>query len=132
MQMIKAAGGLVKNERGEYLFIFRNGKWDLPKGKIEEGEKTRIAAVREVEEECGIPIQSSGKKLSNTYHIYELNQQKILKKTSWYTMKAQYQVKLVPQIEEGITEARWLGLGDLMMIRQNTYPLIRDLISSLG
>ena len=132
MKMIKAAGGLVKNEHKEYLFIFRNGKWDLPKGKIEEGEKTRFAAVREVEEECGISINSSGKKLANTYHIYEYNQQKILKKTSWYKMKADYQVKLVPQLEEGITEVRWLGSGDLMMIRQNTYPLIRDLISSLG
>lgn len=132
MQMIKAAGGLVKNERKEYLFIFRNGKWDLPKGKIEEGEKTRSAAVREVEEECGIRVSSSGKKIANTYHIYELNQQRILKKTSWYKMKAEYQSELVPQFEEGITEVRWLGKGDLMMIRQNTYPLIRDMISSLG
>lgn len=132
LEVIKAAGGLVKNEQGQYLFIFRNGKWDLPKGKIEADEKNRIAAVREVQEECGIRILKSGKKICNTYHIYELNEKIILKKTSWYKMKAESQGELVPQLEEGITDVRWLGPGDLMMVKQNTYPLIRDLISQIG
>ena len=132
LQVIKAAGGLVKSEQGQYLFIFRNGKWDLPKGKVENNEKTRVAAVREVEEECGISILKNGKKICNTYHIYELNDKKILKKTSWYKMKTENQMELIPQLEEGITDARWLGAGDLMMVRQNTYPLIRDLISQIG
>jgi 8-oxo-dGTP pyrophosphatase MutT (NUDIX family) len=132
MQLIKAAGGLVKNEEEKYLFIFRNGKWDLPKGKIEEGEKTRLAAIREVEEECGIRIQKSGKKICNTYHIYEFNNERVLKKTSWYKMKAENQNELIPQLEEGITDVRWLGPGDLMMVKQNTYPLVRDLISPIG
>ena len=132
MQLIKAAGGLVKNEEEKYLFIFRNGKWDLPKGKIEEGEKTRLAAIREVEEECGIRIQKSGKKICNTYHIYEFNNERVLKKTSWYKMKTENQNELIPQLEEGITDVRWLGSGDLMMVKQNTYPLVRDLISPIG
>jgi len=34
---INAGGGLVQNTEGEYLLIFRNGLWDLPKGKQEEG-----------------------------------------------------------------------------------------------
>ncbi len=34
---IKTAGGIViKNEK--ILFIYKNGKWDLPKGKIDKGE----------------------------------------------------------------------------------------------
>ena len=132
LQIIKAAGGLVKNEHDQYLFIFRNGKWDLPKGKVENGEKTRITAVREVEEECGISIVKNGKKICNTYHIYELNDKKILKKTAWYKMYTENQTELIPQLEEGITDARWLGAGDLMMVRQNTYPLIRDLISQIS
>ncbi|OYZ32058.1 MAG: NUDIX hydrolase [Sphingobacteriales bacterium 17-39-43] len=130
MRMIKASGGLVRNEEGSYLFIFRNGKWDLPKGKLDSGETAKIAAVREVEEECGIQIDSLGDKICNTYHIYEMNKERILKKTSWYRMSAVNQKVLIPQIEEGITDVRWLAPGDFMMIRQNTYPLIRDLLNA--
>lgn len=130
MKMIKAAGGLVSNEEQHYLFIFRNGKWDLPKGKLDSGETAKIAAVREVEEECGIHIDSIGGKICNTYHIYEMNKERILKKTSWYRMKAVNQKVLIPQLEEGITDVRWLAPGDFMMIRQNTYPLIRDLLNA--
>lgn len=130
MKMIKAAGGLVGNEGNQFLFIFRNGKWDLPKGKLDSGERTKDAAVREVEEECGIQISSIGNKICNTYHIYEMNKERILKKTSWYWMSAVNQNELTPQIEEGITDVRWLAPGDLMMIRQNTYPLIRDLLNA--
>ncbi len=129
MRMIKAAGGLVRNEEGSYLFIFRNGKWDLPKGKLERGESSRLAAVREVEEECGIHINSLKDKICNTYHIYEMNKEQILKKTAWYRMDAVNQNELIPQLEEGITDVRWLAPGDFMMIRQNTYPLIRDLLN---
>ncbi len=130
MKMIKAAGGLVRNEEKRYLFIFRNGKWDLPKGKLDNGETAKVAAVREVEEECGIQINSLGEKICNTYHIYELNNERILKKTSWYQMLAFRQNKLIPQLEEGITDVRCLAPGEFMMIRQNTYPLIRDLLDA--
>ena len=129
MILIKAACVIVSNEANKYLFIFRNGKWDLPKGKIEKGENSRVAAVREVQEECGIRIDSSRDKFCNTYHIYKINGVLVIKKTAWYWMRAIKQKKLVPQLEEGITDARWLSAGDLMLVRQNTYPLIRDLIN---
>lgn len=80
MILIKAAGGIVSNETNKYLFIFRNGKWDLPKGKIEKGENSRVAAVREVQEECGIRIDSSRDKVCNTYHIYKINGAMVIKK----------------------------------------------------
>lgn len=129
MTLIKAAGGLVSNEENKYLFIFRNGKWDLPKGKLDKEESSRVAAIREVQEECGIMVDSSGDKICNTYHIYEINGARVLKKTSWYWMRADNQENLIPQAEEGITDARWLAAGDFMLVRQNTYPLIRDLIN---
>jgi len=129
MKLIKAAGGLVSDGSNQYLFIFRNGKWDLPKGKLDSGETAKIAAVREVEEECGIQINKVGQKICNTYHIYEMNNEPVLKKSSWYRMIALNQQKLIPQLEEGITDARWLAPGDFMMIKQNTYPLIRDLLN---
>ncbi len=129
MILIKSAGGIVSNETNKYLFIFRNGKWDLPKGKIEKGENSRVAAVREVQEECGIWIDSCRDKVCNTYHIYKINGAMVIKKTAWYWMRAIKQKKLVPQLEEGITDARWLSAADLMLVRQNTYPLIKDLIN---
>jgi hypothetical protein len=128
MISIKAAGGIVKNEADEYLFIFRNGKWDLPKGKIEKGENSRAAAIREVEEECGIRIESSGEKICNTYHLYEMSGGTVIKKTNWYWMKAKKKGKLIPQLEEGITDVRWLSKADLSLVQENTYPLIKDLI----
>ncbi|WP_374165390.1 NUDIX hydrolase [Arcticibacter sp. MXS-1] len=126
--VIKAAGGLVKNEVNQYLFIFRKGKWDLPKGKLDEGEQTRIAAEREVEEECGIKVLKVGDRLCKTWHVYEDRGQIVFKKTSWFKMKARKQ-KLVPQLEEEITEARWVDGGDFAFIKQNTFPLIKDIIS---
>lgn len=128
--VIKAAGGIVRNDENQFLFIFRKGKWDLPKGKLDDGEKTKKAAVREVEEECGIDVSKLGDLLCKTWHVYEEKGQVVFKKTTWFNMKAKRQ-ELVPQLEEGITEARWLASSDFDYIKQNTYPLIRDIISLL-
>jgi 8-oxo-dGTP pyrophosphatase MutT (NUDIX family) len=128
--VIKAAGGIVRNDENQFLFIFRKGKWDLPKGKLDDREKTKKAAVREVEEECGIKVSKLGDLLCKTWHVYEEKGQVVFKKTTWFKMKAQRQ-NLVPQLEEGITEARWIASGDFDYIKQNTFPLIRDIISLL-
>ncbi len=128
METIDAAGGLVSNEENKYLFIYRKDKWDLPKGKLDKGEGFRTAAVREVEEECGITINSSGDKICKTYHIYEVNGVPVMKKTVWYWMRADNQPDLTPQLDEGITDARWLAVGDFMLVKENTYPLVRDVI----
>ena len=131
MELIRAAGGLVSNEENKYLFIFRKGKWDLPKGKLDKGETFRTAAVREVEEECGITIDSCGEKICKTYHIYEVYGVPVIKKTVWYWMRADNQPDLSPQLEENITDAKWLAAGDFMLVRENTYPLIRDVIRTI-
>lgn len=133
VKLIEAAGGLVKNEHKEYLVIFRNGVWDLPKGKIEDGEKTRKAAVREVEEECGIHVKKAGRKICKTYHVYPLrNQELALKKTHWYRMKAEGQEKLKPQTEEGITKACWFTREKFTVLTENTYPSIIDVLDMMG
>ncbi|MDB5013229.1 MAG: hydrolase [Daejeonella sp.] len=129
VKIIKAAGGIVSNEENKYLFIFRKGKWDLPKGKIDSGEKTKVAAVREVEEECGIKVTSAGKKTCKTYHVYEMGGKVILKKTTWYKMRADNQPNLVPQLEEDITEAKWLSIADFQLVNENTYPLIKEVMT---
>ncbi|MEJ5995503.1 NUDIX domain-containing protein [Pedobacter sp. Du54] len=128
--LIKAGGGLVENAKGEYLFIFRNKKWDLPKGKVEKGEKVKVAAVREVEEECGVKIEKRGKRLCKTYHIYELNAKVMLKSTSWYKMEVKGKPKLIPQKEEGITTASWVSETGIKNKIKNTYPLILEVLKT--
>jgi 8-oxo-dGTP pyrophosphatase MutT (NUDIX family) len=126
--LIEAAGGLVKNENGDYLFIFRNDKWDLPKGKIEKDEKTKVAAVREVEEECGITVSKLGSKICKTYHAYISKGDVVLKKTHWFNMKYKGNATLKPQLEEGITDVRWFKKGHIDAIVQNTFPSILDVL----
>lgn len=128
VNIIKAAGGLVKNGDGDYLFIHRLGKWDLPKGKVEENEKMKEAAVREVEEECGIKINYLGPKLISSYHTYVMRGKVVIKQTNWYEMGVNKAPKLIPQLEEDITDARWIAKNDIKAIKENTYPLIADLL----
>ncbi|WP_316789977.1 NUDIX hydrolase [Pedobacter frigoris] len=123
-ELIKAAGGLVKSDKGNYLFIFRNKKWDLPKGKVEKGEKMKEAGLREVEEECGVKIHTNDEKLCKTYHVYTLGTKLVLKKTNWYSMTVKGEPKLIPQKEEGITKASWLNKTELKPVIKNTYPSI--------
>ena len=130
-RIIEAAGGLVKNEKGEYLFIFRNGKWDLPKGKIEKGEGIKTAAIREVEEECGISGLSIIKELPPTYHTYTMEEKAILKCTYWFEMSCDdTSAILVPQIEEGITAVEWIATKNLKKVFKNTFESIKEVLKS--
>ncbi len=129
LKFIEAAGGLVKNDAGAHLFIFRRGKWDLPKGKIDEGESPEMAAVREVEEECGVHIAKLGELLAVTFHIYPTPKNLVLKKTYWYEMVVAGSPELIPQIEEEITEAVWLKTSEMKKVMENSYLLILDLVA---
>ena len=128
--LINAAGGLVKNSQSEYLFIFRRGKWDLPKGKLDEGEDFETAAIREVQEECGITHIELGDLYHISYHIYEENNDWILKQTNWYLMKSDDE-NLIPQLTEGITHTAWLPTNQFEKVRENTYASIDEIISKL-
>jgi len=105
---IHAAGGIVKNEKEQVLFIKKRGVWDLPKGKVDKKEKPKRGAIREVKEETGIKKIKAGKKLVPTYHIFKRKREYILKKTDWYLMEASSKSKLVPEKKEGITKVAWL------------------------
>ncbi len=127
---IRAAGGLVLNSRNEMLFIYRLNKWDLPKGKIDPGEKAKETAVREIEEECGVRISRLNDKLLHTYHMYEQREEVILKRTDWYRMTVDGVPELTPQAEEDITEARWFGRDGLDKVKTNTYPAILEVLAT--
>lgn len=125
---IKAAGGLVLNEKKQILFILRNGKWDLPKGKIEAHETIELGAIREVEEECGIKVSKLEKLLDITYHTYTLDNKYILKANYWYIMFADSAQKLIPQIEENIERVEWVDIDKTEPILKESYESIRDLM----
>jgi len=121
----RAAGGLVYNKKGEVLFIFRNGKWDLPKGGVEKGEKRKMAAMREVEEETGVDNLKVTGKLQKTYHIFKRNGKYKLKITHWYEMKTDFKGEFVPQMEEGIEKVAWLNPEEITEALKNSYQNIK-------
>ncbi len=131
-EVIEAAGGVVMKEE-QMLFIFRNGKWDLPKGKLEEGETIEFCAVREVEEECGVTDLKIVSPLTKTYHTYQQGDQLILKITHWFLMQSTSNSKLVPQTEEGIEIVEWKDENTVQQALENTYPnIIRVVEKSRG
>lgn len=130
-RLIEAAGGLVKNKKGDWLFIFRNGKWDLPKGKIEKNEGIEEAAIREVEEECGIGGLKIIRKLTSTNHIYFMEGKAILKKTYWFEMNCNDGAILIPQTEEGITDVKWIAQDKLANVFANTFESVKEVIEEM-
>ena len=143
--IVEAAGGFVRNEKGEILFIFRRGKWDLPKGKMkierrgegrgkrEEGrgkknEHRKAEAVREVKEETGIGEVKVIRKMKPTYHVFHEKGVRMLKKSYWFEMTAPKDQKLVPQLEDDIRFVRWFLPEDLGIVLKNTFGSLREMV----
>jgi 8-oxo-dGTP pyrophosphatase MutT (NUDIX family) len=128
---IQAAGGAVFNTKNELMLIFRKGKWDLPKGKLDKGETLEQCALREVEEETGLKGIKLGKNLITTYHTYTEFGKHFLKESTWYKMKYPGTEKPTPQIEEDITEVKWIPLAHLGKYIENTYGTILEVIGKI-
>jgi 8-oxo-dGTP pyrophosphatase MutT (NUDIX family) len=128
---VTAAGGLVENEKGEVLLIFRRGKWDLPKGKLDKGETIEQCAVREVEEETGLKNIELKELLNITYHTYDEFGKHILKNSHWYRMKVNGKQKITPQTEEDIQEIKWVKKKELKNYFENTFPSVKDVLNLL-
>lgn len=126
---VLAAGGLV-SMREKYLFIYRNGFWDLPKGHWEQGESIEQTALREVKEECGLNDLVLGIKIGETYHTYFMNGRWEVKQTHWYNMTSKTQT-LVPQTEEGITKAVWIDKKHINEVIEKCYPSLKDLLQQV-
>ena len=126
---VSAAGGIVKR-KDKYLFIKRHGIWDLPKGKIDEGESPEQAAIREIHEECGVLCEKAGELITVTYHTYVFENRETIKKTYWYAMEYSGTKELTLQTEEGISKAKWCDNAKIEKIRLETYPSIADVIAS--
>lgn len=126
---IEAGGGLILNNAGRYLFLYRRGKWDLPKGKAEKGETISDTAVREIREETGLEVQVKNS-IGVTYHTYREGEQLILKKTYWFGMLYPGDKKPVPQESEDISRIKWLDQTDIeRVVYKNTFASIKNLLS---
>ena len=120
----------MKNiKTNHFLFIFRNKKWDLPKGRINKNEEVKNAAIREVEEETGVQDLSIIKPLNTTYHIFKKNRKYRLKKTFWYLMHTDYSNKLTPEKKEGIDKAVWIEKNAIVTLKSTMYQNINLVIS---
>jgi 8-oxo-dGTP pyrophosphatase MutT (NUDIX family) len=130
--LVKAGGGLVMNTNNDVLLIYRRGKWDLPKGKLDKGETLEDCAVREVMEETGLKKLALESPLLITYHTYHEGTKFVLKESHWYTMKVNEDQKLVPQTEEDIVEIKWVKPGDLKNYYKDTFPSVVDVLEKIS
>jgi len=125
--LVVAAGGVVTNKEGKVLFIYRNDKWDLPKGKLDKGETIEDCAVREVEEETGVKGLKIENFLKTTYHVFKRNGMFKLKEVHWFAMKTSYKGDLVGQLDEGIEKVKWKGPEKIAKALDNSYHNIKIL-----
>jgi ADP-ribose pyrophosphatase YjhB (NUDIX family) len=125
---VVAGGGKVYNEKGDILFIYRNDKWDLPKGKAERNETIEETAIREVTEETGVNGLRITKPLDITYHIFKRNGRYKIKITYWFEMKTNFSGDLYAQEDEGITKVQWLNNYQAMQALENSYANIKLLV----
>lgn len=129
---VTAAGGVIRNEAGAYLLIYRRGHWDLPKGKLDPGETIETCAVREASEETGLQQLEIVEPITITYHTYDEFGKHMLKDTHWYLMEAMGAQATTPQTEEDITEVRWVPASELHRYFNETYPSIREVLLRVG
>ena len=128
---IIAAGGLVFNEQNELLMIFRRGKWDLPKGKLDAGETVEACAVREVKEETGLITIELENLIGKTYHEYfdKWVNENVVKESWWYKMKSSVNEKLIPQVEEDIELIEWVDKKNFKKYLDNSYRNISEIVN---
>ena len=126
---IKASGGIVTNKKNQILFIYRKGKWDLPKGKMEKNESKKESALREVIEETGVKKLKIINFFSTTFHLIKVKREYFLKETHWYTMKTKYDGKLKPQKSEGIISAKWKTFDEAQEIKKKTFRNIAIILT---
>ncbi|SFE87216.1 ADP-ribose pyrophosphatase YjhB, NUDIX family [Chitinophaga sp. CF118] len=130
--ILVAAGGLITNPEEEILLMFRRGRWDLPKGKQDDGEDLETCALREVEEETGLHSITLEHKISETLHFYTYKEKKILKHTHWYKMQFTGTELTIPQIEEDILDIQWVKPEHLSKYLKFSYQNIADVFEKDG
>lgn len=127
IKVVTAAGGLVVNQHKEILFIYRNKRWDLPKGKTEKRETIESSAIREVEEETGVQDLEITRFITKTYHVFRRKGKLRLKETYWYEMYTEFDGELIPELSEGIKKAKWKDYKKVQKALKKSYANIKML-----
>ena len=106
-----------------------DGRLELPKGKLEPGETTEQAAVREVREELGIsgPIQVR-RHLSKNHYCFRTPDGKAIFKTVHYYLLVTTEAEptFSPRTEEGIVSVEWWR-GE-RAIQQVAFPNLKPVL----
>lgn len=127
MKVVTAAGGMVLNPKKEILFIYRNRRWDLPKGKIEKNEELKTCAIREVEEETGVKDLEITRFITRTFHVFRRKGKLRIKETYWYEMYTEYDGELIPEESEGIKKVKWKNFKKSQKALTKSYANIKML-----
>ena len=128
--IVKAGGGFVQNQENEVLMMFRRGKWDLPKGKLDKKETIEECAVRETKEETGLKNVELIAPLLTTYHTYHEGTRSVLKETKWFRMKTNGDQQLIPQASEQISKLEWVGKNHLEKYLKNSFSSVKDVLEA--
>ncbi len=128
-KVVKAAGGVVF-KGDQMLLMFRRKVWDLPKGKLDDGESSRQGAAREVQEETGVRVCIE-EKICTTWHTYSMNGNRILKRTKWYKMSLLDESRMAPQEDEDIEKLAWLDRKQTQIALTNSFSSIRYVIEQV-
>ena len=124
LNVIVAAGGLVHTPQKDLLLILRLRRWDLPKGKLDEGENLEECAIREIKEETGAIGLTIERPLQVTYHTYRHNGRNNLKESHWFLIKAEEKTPLKPQTEEDIEQCVWVPMDNIQPYIDGAFPTI--------
>jgi len=102
---IRAAGGVVFDDAGRVAVVHRprHGDWSLPKGKLDEGEGWEAAALREVQEECGLRCRLESELPTSDYRVGGRP-----KRVRWWRMSVVEDLGFAPADDE-VDELRWLA-----------------------
>ncbi len=115
-QRTKSGGGVVIGPNKLILVVSQHGtSWSLPKGKLELGEDSRVAAEREIDEESGV-TQLNYIKTLGTYERYRIGKfggedQSELKTIEIFLYTTE-QIALSPTDPHN-PEARWVEPDDV-------------------
>ena len=128
LNVIPASGGLVHTAQNDLLLIFRLGRWDLPKGKLDEGESLEDCAIREIEEETGAKGLSVERALQVTYHTYHQNGKNNLKESHWFLVKAAAKTPLTPQTDENVEKCIWVPIEKIQPYIDGSFATVADVL----
>jgi 8-oxo-dGTP diphosphatase len=113
---LKRRATVIYRRDEEILFVRkRNAKWNLPGGRVEQGETPLQAAVREMAEETGLTVDQLS-------YVFEYEQDRVIH----FLFEARRAGQRKPRPCNEIDDCRWFSANDLD--KRNVRSSIRTLL----